>query len=99
MRGVPRGGDLGECLAGYLGVGGGPGDHDGDALVYLAEIEGAGTGCVGVAVAAYGLLSAGSLKSVQDFAAAAPVGDACALEVRDDDRDAALATDAEGFVH
>ena len=52
---APFGGDVGESAAGSFGEGGAPRDIDLDSRVDLLQVESAGSGSVGIAVAANAL--------------------------------------------
>src|SRR5271154_4267208 len=76
-----------------------PGDDRFHALVHLAEIESAGTGRVRIAVAAYRLTRTSAIEALEHFAAAAPIIDARALQMRDDDWNRAPLADHIGLFH
>ena len=88
---APGQGYLLQRLAGHLGMGRRPGNDDAHALIHLAQIEGAGRGCIGITVALHGLFGQGSFQGVKDLSTPAPVRNAGAFEMGDDHRHTAVA--------
>ena len=76
LRHVPALGNLRQCLACDLRVRRAPGDGDLYALIHLPQIQRAGAGRVGIAIAARVLLPRAVSESLQHLAASSPVGDA-----------------------
>ena len=96
---APGLGDLLQCLAGHFRMRRRPGDDDADALIHLAQIESAGGGCIGIAVALHGLSGQRCLQCVKDLFAPAPVRNAGALEMGDHYRHLAVAAGGKSLAH
>ena len=87
---APGKSNLLQRLAGNFGMRRRPGDDDAHAVIYLAKIEGAGRGRIGIAVALHRLFGPRRIQCVQDLSAPAPIGDACAFQMGDDNRHAGI---------
>src|ERR1700678_3249566 len=82
----PGKGNLLQRLAGNFRMRFGPRDDDTNALVYLANVERARRGCIGIAVTLDRLIGPRLIQGVEDLDAPPPVCDAGALQMGDNNR-------------
>src|SRR5262245_56347552 len=75
-----------------------PRDRDGHSLIYLAEIESARAGGVGVAIPTDCWRLSRSVEFLENFRAPPPIVDAGTLEVRDDYRAVGVVPYAKRFI-
>ncbi len=98
QRHPPVGGDRRQHPSALIRMRFGPGDQDVVGVGDLFQVQGGSAGRVRIAVAGHVMLAGGVIQPRQHFAAAAPVVDAGAFQVRHPHRGAAVVADRARFV-
>jgi len=99
LRNVPFLRDLRERFPTHLRMRRGPSNRDLDPFIDVIGIEGRRRSAIGIAIATHVLFLGGVIERLKHFAAAAPIVDASALQMRNHDGHARCAADLISLVH